>query len=101
MSKVGEAIQAQREVVGWTSRELARRSGFSASFICDVQAGRRDLSPASLLRITNQFTDVDSTSWLWLLAEDLWGAPIVDAMKAYAVAEQREPDAGATTGGRG
>lgn len=85
MSRTGDAIDLARQRMGWTGRELARRSGFSASFICDVQAGRRDLSPESLLRICNQFPDEDGAAWLWLLLADLWSPEIAATMRAHVV----------------
>lgn len=42
----GADLRAAREKAGLAIRELARQSRFSASFLSDVELGRRNPSPA-------------------------------------------------------
>lgn len=87
MSRIGDAIREARQAAGISQKDLAERMDVSAQYLCDMESGKRPVPLFRLLEIANQFPDVDSIAWMWLLAEDLWGKPTVDAMKAWAVAE--------------
>jgi transcriptional regulator with XRE-family HTH domain len=47
----GAAIRTIRQLKGWSLREFAGRCRISESHLGNVENDRRDLSPASLLRV--------------------------------------------------
>jgi transcriptional regulator with XRE-family HTH domain len=87
MSRVGDAIRRRRKDDPRTiavAYVLAEYAGISAQYLNDIELGRRLPSVGVLLRIANQFSDVDSAEWLWLLLMDLWGEPIAGVMRRHA-----------------
>lgn len=87
MSRIGKTIKARRQAFGMTGKGLACAAEFMPQYISDIELGRRVPPMETVLRIANVFPDVDSTAWLWLLLEDLWGAEVVATMKRWAVVE--------------
>lgn len=85
MSRIGDAIKAERELCDASQTTLARDARISREYLANIEAGRQLLPPETLLTIANQFMDVDTAEWLWLLLEDLWGEPIADLMKKHVV----------------
>jgi transcriptional regulator with XRE-family HTH domain len=81
MSYIGEAIKRERKLAGLTSKQLAERTGLSQQYVGDVQFGRRIPTVETMLLFANQFPDVDSAWWAWLLLRDLWGDEIVKVMQ--------------------
>lgn len=49
--KVGGRIRARRASMGWTLREIAERSGVSARFLADLEAGKGNISVARLSHV--------------------------------------------------
>ncbi len=45
---------------------------------------RRIPSVETMLLFANQFSDVDSAAWAWLLLEDIWGESMAMTMWSYA-----------------
>lgn len=45
------AVKFARDRVGMTKRALAAACGFSEQLMCDIEAGRRNATPAKLARI--------------------------------------------------
>lgn len=88
-SRTGDAIREARQAAGMEAKDLASAVGVSPQYMCDLELSHRPVPMFRLFRIANVFPDVDSTAWLWLLLTDLWGQPVVDAMRAHAVAEHR------------
>ena len=41
-AQIGARLRHERELVGITGREMARRMGYSAMYLCDLEHGRRD-----------------------------------------------------------
>ena len=41
----GRWLRHEREIAGLTLREMARRLGYSAAYLCDVEHSRRHCSP--------------------------------------------------------
>jgi XRE family aerobic/anaerobic benzoate catabolism transcriptional regulator len=48
LSQIGKKIRDRRMSMGWTLREIAERSGISPRFLCDVEAGKGNISVARL-----------------------------------------------------
>src|SRR5207237_9887338 len=48
LSQVGRRVRARRTSMGWTLREIAERSGISPRFLCDLEAGKGNISVARL-----------------------------------------------------
>lgn len=87
MSRIGAAIREARQAGTMTSAQLAERVTLTPQYIRLIECGGAVPSFRTVLAIANQFPDVDSTEWCFLLLEDLWGKPTVDAMKRWAVVE--------------
>jgi transcriptional regulator with XRE-family HTH domain len=85
MSEIGDAIRRRRKASGLTALALAERLHISPQFVNDIEYGRRLPTPDRVLQFANQWSDVDSAAWLWLLLTDLWGDPIATTMHAWAV----------------
>jgi XRE family transcriptional regulator, regulator of sulfur utilization len=73
--EIGPRIRAARESLGISLRSLAERSGFSASFLSQVELGQSSPSLASLQRITDAL-DLDLAELL-RRPQDRPPAPIV------------------------
>jgi transcriptional regulator with XRE-family HTH domain len=61
----GETLRAARKAAGFGVRETAKRLGTSATFICDLEAGRRFPSPEMALkleRVLDQGWDIRSSN---------------------------------------
>ena len=84
MSFIGEAIKRERKLAGLTSKQLAERVNLSQQYVGDVQFGRRIPPVETMFVFANQFPDVDSAWWAWLLLRDLWGDEIVKVMRRQA-----------------
>lgn len=41
-AQIGLRLKREREAAGITGREMARRMGYSAMYVCDLEHGRRD-----------------------------------------------------------
>jgi predicted transcriptional regulator len=50
---VGEEMRQLREKHGKSLRQIAKILGFSAPYISDLEHGRRDWNPATMLNYTN------------------------------------------------
>jgi len=48
LSQIGRRVRARRTSMGWTLREIAERSGISPRFLCDLEAGKGNISVARL-----------------------------------------------------
>lgn len=48
LSEIGNRVRARRVTMGWTLREVAERSGISARFLSDLEAGKGNISIARL-----------------------------------------------------
>lgn len=48
---LGEKILAGRKQLGWTQGEMARQTGLSKTFLCQLERGRRRVSADTLLTI--------------------------------------------------
>jgi XRE family transcriptional regulator, aerobic/anaerobic benzoate catabolism transcriptional regulator len=48
LHQIGRRIRDRRTSMGWTLREIAERSGISPRFLCDVEAGKGNISVARL-----------------------------------------------------
>ena len=49
------ATRALRAERGWTQRELCRRAEVSPGYLSELESGRKDPSPDTLLRLANAF----------------------------------------------
>ena len=84
MTKIGTAIRAERTARGLTLTEISRGAGFSIPYVGDIEHGNRLPPHKTMLRIAAQLPDVSCAAWSWLLAEDLFGAAAVEAMREHA-----------------
>jgi XRE family transcriptional regulator, aerobic/anaerobic benzoate catabolism transcriptional regulator len=48
LSQIGRRVRARRTSMGWTLKEIAERSGISPRFLCDLEAGKGNISVARL-----------------------------------------------------
>src|SRR5437867_11177156 len=48
LSQIGRRVRARRTSMGWTLKEIAERSGISRRFLCDLEAGKGNISVARL-----------------------------------------------------
>src|SRR5439155_197092 len=48
LSQIGIKVRARRTSMGWTLKEIAERSGISPRFLCDLEAGKGNISVARL-----------------------------------------------------
>src|SRR3954468_9139093 len=95
MTRIGEAIRAERQACRMTLAALSAQAGISRSYTNNIERGHQLPPPRTLLQISNVFPDVDSTAWLWLMLADSWGAEIAKTMRRWAVKqEQIAPSAG-------
>src|SRR6266566_5019935 len=46
--QIGRKVRARRTSMGWTLKEIAERSGISPRFLCDLEAGKGNISVARL-----------------------------------------------------
>ena len=51
MSELGDRLRSRRKELRLTIRQLAKRCGLSASFLCDVERGKRGIGADSLVAI--------------------------------------------------
>jgi transcriptional regulator with XRE-family HTH domain len=51
VSSVGERIKQRRLELGWTQDQLCTKAGISASFLSDLENGKRSVSASNLLDI--------------------------------------------------
>lgn len=85
MSHIGDAVSRALTLHEMTAKHLAEEAGFSEQYISDIRSGRR-LPPVETARgICNVFPDEDSVAWSWDLLRDVWGDPVVDVMRDWAV----------------
>src|SRR5262249_54939592 len=61
LSEIGAKIRARRTSMRWTLREIAERSGVSARFLTDLEAGRGNISVTRLDDVARAL-DVSITS---------------------------------------
>jgi transcriptional regulator with XRE-family HTH domain len=47
----GAALAARREAKGFSQRELARRCGISAPYLCQIENGLKQPSPPVMIRL--------------------------------------------------
>ncbi len=91
MSRIGDAIKAERKACGMTIQNLARTTKQPTWLVDAIEDGRFIPHTAeTILDIANVFPDVDTAAWLWLLLADLWGEPIADLMRQHARATSHE-----------
>ena len=55
-TSLGDAIRRLRSAAGFTQKELASRIEVDASYLCHLEAGRREPSLALLRRITSELS---------------------------------------------
>src|SRR3989454_10880555 len=48
LSQIGRKVRARRTSMGWTLKQIAERSGISPRFLCDLEAGKGNISVARL-----------------------------------------------------
>lgn len=48
---IQDIIKNTRIIKGWTKAELSRRTGISQQLLCDIEAGRRNPSLDSLVKL--------------------------------------------------
>lgn len=84
MSLIGDAIKARRKAAGITSRHLAELVTLTPQYVRLIECGGATPALETVLRIANQFSDVDCSEWLWLLLRDTWGTSIATVMWEYA-----------------
>src|SRR5437870_406091 len=48
LSQIGRRVRARRTSMGWTLKEIAERAGISPRFLCDLEAGKGNISVARL-----------------------------------------------------
>ena len=53
LAQIGRRVRARRTSMGWTLREVAERSGISPRFLCDLEAGKGNISVARLADVAN------------------------------------------------
>ncbi|MDK2979991.1 MAG: hypothetical protein PWQ55_338 [Chloroflexota bacterium] len=83
--EIGQRIKARREELGFSMRELARRTGLSASFISQVENKRTNVSLDSLRLIAEQ---------LDISIHHFFSEPAQDAAYTTAAANnENDPDA--------
>src|SRR5262245_32272880 len=51
LSEIGRRIKNRRTTMGWTLKDIAERSGLSIRFLCDVEAGRGNISVVRLASV--------------------------------------------------
>jgi len=51
--QIGRRVRARRTSMGWTLREVAERSRISPRFLCDLEAGKGNISVARLADVAN------------------------------------------------
>ncbi len=93
MTKIGTAIRAGRTARGLTLAQATRGAGISAAYLSDVERGHRLPRHDTMLRIVAQLPGASSAAWSWLLAEDLFGAAAVEAMRKHVAACDGQGDA--------
>src|SRR5437016_6780133 len=59
--QIGRKVRARRTSMGWTLKEIAERSGISPRFLCDLEAGKGNISVARLADVA-QALDVPIVS---------------------------------------
>ncbi|MEW2068469.1 helix-turn-helix transcriptional regulator [Streptomyces sp. NPDC007346] len=53
MNHAPEALTFAREKAGLTKRSLAKQCGISEQLLCDIEAGRRNATPANLIKFAS------------------------------------------------
>ena len=53
LAQIGRRVRVRRTSMGWTLREVAERSGISPRFLCDLEAGKGNISVARLADVAN------------------------------------------------
>src|SRR5947199_10376091 len=53
LAQIGRRVRARRTSMGWTLREVAERSGISPRFLCDLEAGKGNISVARLADVAD------------------------------------------------
>ncbi len=74
-AKIGERVRARRQELGSSLRDLARKTGLTASFLSQVETGQANTSINSLRRIAEAL----NTSILYFLQEEPKHDPVVRA----------------------
>ena len=82
LSQIGNRVRARRASMGWTLREVAERSGLSARFLSDLEAGKGNISVARLADVARAL-DVSLVS---LMPSEDGQQPVV-ALVGYAERE--------------
>lgn len=55
----GELLKAERRATGLSLRAVAERAGLSASYICDLERGRRNAPTSTVIRIAEALIRAD------------------------------------------
>lgn len=53
MERIGATVKAYREMRGWTPDEFANEIGISRSYLANIEAGRKRLTPVLLSRVAS------------------------------------------------
>lgn len=93
MSRLGDAIRAERVARGMSQQHVAGVADISRVYLANIEGGRNTPPPRTVLKIANVFPDVDTADWLWRLLSDTWGQPVADLMQRYARALPDETEA--------
>src|SRR3989454_10813322 len=89
LSQIGRKVRARRTSMGWTLKQIAERSGISPRFLCDLEAGKGNISVARLAGV-GEALDVSIVS---LVSTDEEGKSVVALVGLRG--------GGKTTGGKG
>src|SRR2546427_12923486 len=73
LSQIGRKVRARRTSMGWTLKQIAERSGISPRFLCDLEAGKGNISMARLAGVAEAL-DVPIVS---LMSTDEGGKSVV------------------------
>src|SRR5262245_52028524 len=63
LSQIGARVRSRRTNMGWTLKEIARRSGVSTRFLSDLESGKGNISVARLADVAGAL-DVSMTALL-------------------------------------
>lgn len=102
VSRIGEAIKAEREACGLAVKEVEAATGLPVWVLEIIESGRYTPNDREMLLIANVFPEsVDTGAWYWLLLADWWGEPIADLMRKHATMTVASGRGGAVEGGEG
>lgn len=52
MSDLGDRVHARRKELRWSLRELGQRASLSATFLCEIEKGKRSVGADTLFRLS-------------------------------------------------